>query len=93
MSKSITKGEIVGGRGSSVHSARRVQSLWETWNEDGGDDLQAAMDLLAVVRRDRAFSREVVRAFGMTRTGQTRSPNPGKNARRARTSTPRRSRA
>jgi hypothetical protein len=56
-----------------MFSAKRGKSLWETWNDpDGGDELQAAMDLLAVVRRDRAFSREVVRAFGMTRPGQHR---------------------
>ena len=67
MSKSLTRGERVGGRGSSVNDARRGQSMWDTWNDEGGDELQAALDLLAVVRRDRAFSREVVRAFGMPR--------------------------
>jgi hypothetical protein len=47
--------------------------LWDAWNDpDSGDELQVAMDLLAIVRRDRAFSREVVRAFGMTRPSQTR---------------------
>jgi hypothetical protein len=60
-----------------MYDARRGRSLWDSWNEDGGDDLQVAMNLLAVVRRDRAFSREVVRAFGMTRTGQSQSTKRG----------------
>jgi hypothetical protein len=82
MSKSATRGEIVGGRGSSMFGARRGQSLWDTWNDpDGGDELAAAMSLLAVVRRDRSFSREVVRAFGMTRTGQRPPTNQGKSRR------------
>lgn len=52
--------------------ARRGQTLWDAWNDpESGDELQVAMDLLAIVRRDRAFSREVVRAFGMTRPSQT----------------------
>lgn len=68
-----------------MYGARRGKSLWDAWNEDGGDELKAAMDLLAVVRRDRAFSREVVRAFGMTRTGQSKTTLRGKNNRRART--------
>jgi hypothetical protein len=68
-----------------MSSARRGQALWDAWNDpDNGDDLQVAMDLLAVVRRDRAFSREVVRAFGMTRTSQKRAPRT-KAARRRRT--------
>jgi len=68
-----------------MSSARRGQALWDAWNDpDNGDDLQVAMDLLAVVRRDRAFSREVVRAFGMTRTSQNRAPRM-KAARRRRT--------
>jgi hypothetical protein len=82
MSKSATRGEIVGGRGSSMFDARRGQSLWDTWNDpDGGDELAAAMSLLAVVRRDRSFSREVVRAFGMTRTGQRQRTTRGKSRR------------
>jgi hypothetical protein len=57
-----------------MHGARRGQSLWDAWNDaESADDLQVAMNLLAVVRRDRAFSREVVRAFGMTRTSQRRT--------------------
>jgi hypothetical protein len=85
MRKSVTRGEIVGGRGSSLHGARRGRSLWDTWNEpDSGDELQVAMDLLAIVRRDRAFSREVVRAFGMTRTSQARRSGRAKPARRRR---------
>jgi hypothetical protein len=69
-----------------MHGARRGKSLWDSWNEAGGDELKAAMDLLAVVRRDRAFSREVVRAFGMTRTGQRRvTSKRRKTTRRART--------
>jgi hypothetical protein len=60
--------------------------LWDVWNEaQNGDELQAAMDLLAVVRRDRAFSREVVRAFGMTRTDQSRRPTRAKAGKRIRT--------
>ena len=56
-----------------MSSARRGRSLWDAWNDpENSDDLQVAMDLLAVVRRDRAFSREVVRAFGMTRKGRGR---------------------
>jgi hypothetical protein len=83
MGKSATRGEIVGGRGKSLSSARRGQSLWDAWNDpENGDDLQVAMDLLAVVRRDRAFSREVVRAFGMTRKSQTRAPRKAAARRR-----------
>jgi hypothetical protein len=60
-----------------MYDARRGQSLWDIWNDsENGDELQAAMDLLAIVRRDRAFSREVVRAFGMTRTGRSRRDRP-----------------
>jgi len=82
MRKSVTRGENVGGRGAI---ARREQSVWDTWNDpDGGDELQVAMNLLAIVRRDRAFSREVVRAFGMTRTSQARRPAPAKAAARRR---------
>jgi len=55
-----------------MYGARRGRTLWDTWNEPDGDELQVAMNLLAIVRRDRAFSREVVRAFGMTRTSQPR---------------------
>jgi len=57
-----------------MYDARSGRSLWDAWNDpDSGDELQVAMDLLAIVRRDRAFSREVVRAFGMTRTSQAPS--------------------
>jgi len=67
-----------------MHGARRGKSLWDAWNDpENGDDLQVAMDLLAVVRRDRAFSREVVRAFGMTRKSQAR-PARTKTVRRRR---------
>jgi hypothetical protein len=64
-----------------MFGARRGQSLWDTWNEDGSDELAAAMSLLAIVRRDRSFSREVVRAFGMTRTGQRGRPARDKSQR------------
>jgi hypothetical protein len=68
-----------------MSSARRGQALWDAWNDpENSDDLQVAMDLLAVVRRDRAFSREVVRAFGMTRKSQPRATRT-KAARRPRT--------
>ena len=68
-----------------MYDARRGQSLWDTWNDpDGGDELQVAMNLLAIVRRDRAFSREVVRAFGMTWTSQARRPSPARSPRRRR---------
>jgi hypothetical protein len=93
MSKSVTRGESVGGRASSMYGARRGQSLWDIWNDaENGDELQAAMDLLAIVRRDRAFSREVVRAFGMTRTGRTRrdASRPAPAKRRATAGGPRR---
>jgi hypothetical protein len=82
MSKISTRGDIVGGRGGSFSGARRGQSLWDSWNEsEGTDELAVAMNLLAVVRRDRAFSREVVRAFGMTRTDEQRRPSRGKSSR------------
>lgn len=85
MGKSVTRGDIVGGRGTSMYGARRGQSLWDAWNDpESGDDLQVAMNLLAVVRRDRAFSREVVRAFGMTRTSQARTARRTKPTRRRR---------
>jgi hypothetical protein len=68
-----------------MFSAHRGKSLWDTWNDpESGDELQAAMDLLAVVRRDRAFSREVVRAFGMTRSSQARASTRTKPARAGR---------
>jgi len=37
------------------------------------DEMEAAMGLLAVVRRDRAFTREIVRAFGVVRGPVRRS--------------------
>jgi hypothetical protein len=74
------RGDSVGGRGG----ARRGRTWWDTWNDDGGDELQVAMNLLAIVRRDRAFSREVVRAFGMTRTSQARRPSRTKTTRKRR---------
>jgi hypothetical protein len=83
MSKNSTRGDIVGGRGASMFGARRGQSVWDTWNEaEGSDELAVAMNLLAVVRRDRAFSREVVRAFGMARADQRRTPSRGTALRR-----------
>jgi hypothetical protein len=68
-----------------MRSARRERTWWDTWNDpESGDELQVAMNLLAIVRRDRAFSREVVRAFGMTRTSQARRPGRTKAAARRR---------
>jgi hypothetical protein len=64
--------------------ARRDRTWWDTWSEESSDELQVAMNLLAIVRRDRAFSREVVRAFGMTRTSQARRPARTKPAGRRR---------
>ena len=83
MRKSVTRGEIVGGRGTGMH-ARRDRTWWDTWSEESSDELQVAMNLLAIVRRDRAFSREVVRAFGMTRASQARRPVRTKPAGRRR---------
>ena len=83
MSKSVRRGETVGGRELSMHEARRGHSLWDIWNQpDSSDELQVAMDLLAIVRRDKAFSREVVRAFGITRSRGSRPPLRNKQVRR-----------
>jgi hypothetical protein len=74
-----------------MYGARRGRTLWDSWGDpESGDELQAAMDLLAVVRRDRAFSREVVRAFGMTRaspprpSARAKTPGRGRAIRRTR---------
>ena len=77
-----------------MYGARRGQSLWDAWNDaESADDLQVAMNLLAVVRRDRAFSREVVRAFGMTRTSQRRTTRRKKTTKATRTKSTQRRRA
>jgi hypothetical protein len=61
-----------------MSAARRGRTWWDTWNDESSDELQVAMNLLAMVRRDRAFSREVVRAFGMTRTSQAQARRPAR---------------